>query len=121
MWNTEGHVFENNACRCHLRNKRGLEKITQQESDLGIQSLLLVDGDTTVRDVRKIEQGCQYEINHMLLGSNINCTDDPARVYLGLDNDPEADVTACRVWLESRGYLPTCFIAFQHLRCWLGG
>ena len=69
MWNPQGHEFENNTCPCNERFDRGLVALTTDDCEiLGIDFLLLVDDDLTKREARKIEQMCQYEINHLPLG-----------------------------------------------------
>jgi hypothetical protein len=105
MWNPEGHQFKDNTCPFNERFDRGLEPLTKQDCrDLGIDSFLLVDGDMTKREGRKIEQMCQYEINHLPLGKRLHRT--PGAGF-GLDNDPEADVVARRV--VGITYLPPYF------------
>jgi hypothetical protein len=94
MWNPHGHDFEDNTCPYNKRFNQGLEPLTKQDcDDLGIESFLLVDGEMTKREGRKIKQMCQYEINHFPLGSRLHRTPGAGS---GLDNDEEADVVARR-------------------------
>jgi hypothetical protein len=98
MWNLYGHEFEDNCTTLapphDERFDRGLEPLTKQDcNDLGIESFLLVDGEMTKREGRKIEKMCQYEINDLPLGSRLHRKPGAGR---GLDDDEEADVVARR-------------------------
>jgi hypothetical protein len=94
MWNPYGHEFEDKTCPYDERFDRGLEPLTKQDcNDLGIEAFLLVDGEMTGREGRKMEQTCQYEINHLPLGSRLHRKPGAGR---GLDDDEEADVVARR-------------------------
>ena len=95
MWNPQGHEFENNTCPYNERFDRGLVALTADDCEiLGIEFLLLVDDDLTLREARNIEKMCQYEINHLPLGhSRLHRTPGAGR---GLDGDEDENVVARR-------------------------
>ena len=105
MWNPLGHKFKNNTCPYNERFDQGLEPLTKDDCyELGIEYLLLVDGEMTLRECRKIEQMCQYEINHLLLGERLHRTPGAG---VALEGNEEADVVARRV--VGITYLPPFF------------
>jgi hypothetical protein len=109
MWNLYGHEFEDNCTTLapphDERFDRGLEPLTKQDcNDLGIESFLLVDGEMTKREARKIEQMRQYEINHLPLGSRLHRKPGACR---GLHNDVKKQTWWRVRQLESRFYRPT--------------
>ena len=105
MWNPHGHEFENNTCPYNERFDRGLVALTADDCKiLGIEYLLLVDDDLTLREALNIEKMCQYEINHLLLGSRLHRN---SGVGVGLDGNEDADVVARRT--IGITYLPPSF------------
>lgn len=113
MWNPDHHEFENNICPYIDRFRRGLKPLTQKEcDDLGIEFLLLVDEDMTARAARNIEKMCQYEIQHLPLGSRLHRT---LGAGISLKGSEAADVVARRT--IGITYLPPNFFVLNTSIC----
>lgn len=113
MWNPDHHVFENNICPYIDRFRRGLKPLTEKEcDDLGIEFLLLVDEDMTAREARNIEKMCQYEIQHLPLGSRLHRMPG---MGISLKASEAADVVARRT--IGITYLPPNFFVLNTNIC----
>jgi hypothetical protein len=71
MWNPRGVLFEENICMHGEQYDHGFLRIGLYDCrELGIDWIILVDDNVMTRsDCCKIEQGCQYKIDHLKLGS----------------------------------------------------